>query len=104
MLVEKKHECSLKIGNVVVEHLIIEIQIVDEVSDEEQVISFKRRKVSDALWLFFHFICLYFFVLQSSSRVRLALSARDSRLANYSLVSVVNSNSGPIKSSKSVCS
>lgn len=47
MLVEKEHEGCLQVGWVVVEHLIVLVQIVHQVSNEQQIVGFERGKISD---------------------------------------------------------
>ena len=77
VLVLKEHESSFEIICVVVKHLVIKIKIVDEVTDEQQIVGFERRQIPYAFRFFFYFLRLNFFVSQNSSLVCLALSIRN---------------------------
>lgn len=81
------------------QHFVIVIQVVDKVSDEEQVVSLERREVSDGLCLF---LGLDLLTLELRWSVCLAVMARQGWLNDIGLISVLNCQGRSIQGCESV--
>ena len=102
VLVLKEHESSLEVICVVVKHLVIKIEIVDEVTDEQQIVGLERRQISHTFRFFIYFLRLNFFVTQRSPLVGLALPICNRREAYYRLIALVDCQSCAVESSETI--
>jgi hypothetical protein len=102
VLIVKEHESSFEVISVVMKHLVIKIEIVDEVTDEKQIVGFERRQISHAFRFFIYFLRLNFFVTQRSPLVGLTLSICNRRQAYYRLISLVDCQSCTVESGETI--
>lgn len=99
MLVVQEHESCFQVRSVVVQHFIVIVQVVDEVTDEKQVVGLKRRKVAHRLHLF---LCLNLLVPKLRRSVCLTVMACKRRLGDDGLISVFDCQGRTVESCISV--